>query len=144
MPEAVNESSQYPVLLPPQLPVPDRYVLSDHSLQWGKCITGRNREQACAESTCCGNALSNSHKKNPSKQFTQTGFFLCLWLINQDILSPDFLCCTAYKRIFPDEYNKNQPTYRRITGLVIRKNPFLRSTTKKIRRQDVLIDEPQA
>ena len=45
---------------------------------------------------------------------------------------------------FLDEYNKNQPTYRRITGLVIRKNPFIRSTTKKIRRQDVLIDEPQA
>ena len=40
---------------------------------------------------------------------------------------------------FLDEYNKNQPTYRRITGLVIRKNPFIRSTTKKIRRQDVLI-----
>ena len=45
---------------------------------------------------------------------------------------------------FLDEYNKNQPTYRRITGLVIRKNPFIRSTTKKIMRQDVLIDEPQA
>ena len=45
---------------------------------------------------------------------------------------------------FLDEYNKNQPTYRRITGLVIRKNPFIRNTTKKIRRQDVLIDEPQA
>ena len=43
-----------------------------------------------------------------------------------------------------DEYNKNQPTYRRITGLVVRKNPFIRNTTKKIRRQDVLIDEPQA
>ena len=35
----------------------------------------------------CGNALSTRHKKNPSKQFTQTGFFLCLWLINQDIPS---------------------------------------------------------
>ena len=45
---------------------------------------------------------------------------------------------------FLDEYNKNQPTYRRITGLVIRKNPFIRSTKKKIGRQDVLIDEPQA
>ena len=43
---------------------------------------------------------------------------------------------------FLDEYNKNQPTYRRITGLVVRKNPFIRNTTKKIRRQDVLIDEP--
>jgi long-chain acyl-CoA synthetase len=26
--------------------------------------------------------------------------------------------------------------------LVVRKNPFIRNTTKKIRRQDVLIDEP--
>lgn len=43
---------------------------------------------------------------------------------------------------FLDEYNRNQPTYRRITGLVVRKNPFIRNTTKKIRRQDVLIDEP--
>ena len=43
-----------------------------------------------------------------------------------------------------DEYNKNQPTYRRITGLVVRKNPFIRNTTKKIKRQDVLIDEPLA
>ena len=45
---------------------------------------------------------------------------------------------------FLDEYNRNQPTYRRITGLVIRKNPFIRNTTKKIKRQDVLIDEPLA
>ena len=30
---------------------------------------------------------------------------------------------------FLDEYNKNQPTYRRITGLVVRKNPFIRNTT---------------
>ena len=43
---------------------------------------------------------------------------------------------------FLDEYNRNQPTYRRITGLVVRKNPFIRNTTKKIKRQDVLIDEP--
>lgn len=45
---------------------------------------------------------------------------------------------------FLDEYNRNQPTYRRITGLVVRKNPFIRNTTKKIKRQDVLIDEPLA
>ena len=43
---------------------------------------------------------------------------------------------------FLDEYNKNQPTYRQITGLVVRKNPFLRNTTKKILRTKVLIDEP--
>lgn len=43
---------------------------------------------------------------------------------------------------FLDQYNKNEPTYRRITGLVVRKHPFLRSTTQKIRRQEALIDEP--
>jgi long-chain acyl-CoA synthetase len=43
---------------------------------------------------------------------------------------------------FLDQYNKTQPTYRQITGLVIRKNPFARSSTKKIKRQEALIDEP--
>lgn len=43
---------------------------------------------------------------------------------------------------FLDKYNSDQPTYRRITGLVIRKNPFIRSSTKKIKRQEALIDEP--
>lgn len=43
---------------------------------------------------------------------------------------------------FLDEYNKNQPTYRRITGLIVRKNPFIRSSTKKIKRQEAAIDEP--
>jgi long-chain acyl-CoA synthetase len=43
---------------------------------------------------------------------------------------------------FLDQYNKTQPTYRQITGLVIRKNPFTRSSTKKIKRQEALIDEP--
>lgn len=41
-----------------------------------------------------------------------------------------------------DQYNKNQPTYRQITGLVVRKNPFIRNSTKKIKRQEALIDEP--
>ncbi len=45
---------------------------------------------------------------------------------------------------FLDEYNKNQPTYRRITGLVVRSYPFIRSATKKIKRQEALIDEPPA
>ena len=40
-----------------------------------------------------------------------------------------------------DEYNKNQPTYRQITGLVVRKNPFIKSSTKKIKRAEALIDE---
>lgn len=43
---------------------------------------------------------------------------------------------------FLDQYNKSQPTYRQITGLVVRKNPFIRSSTKKIKRQEALIDEP--
>ena len=37
----------------------------------------------------------------------------------------------AQLQAFLDEYNRNQPTYRRITGLVVRKNPFIRNTTKK-------------
>lgn len=48
----------------------------------------------------------------------------------------------AALQAFLDEYNKNQPTYRQITGLVVRKNPFIRSSTKKIKRQEALIDEP--
>lgn len=42
---------------------------------------------------------------------------------------------------FLDKYNKKQPTYRQITGLVVRKNPFIKSSTKKIKRQEALIDE---
>ena len=41
-----------------------------------------------------------------------------------------------------DEYNSSQPTYRRITHLVIRKNPFMRNTTKKILRQFATEDIP--
>jgi long-chain acyl-CoA synthetase len=41
-----------------------------------------------------------------------------------------------------DQYNKAQPTYRQIMGLVVRENPFARSSTKKIKRQEALIDEP--
>ena len=43
---------------------------------------------------------------------------------------------------FLDNYNKSQPTYRQITGLVVRKNPFIKSTTKKIKRQEAEVDEP--
>lgn len=43
---------------------------------------------------------------------------------------------------FLDKYNKSQPTYRQITGLVVRKNPFTKNTTKKIKRNEVMIDEP--
>ncbi len=37
-----------------------------------------------------------------------------------------------------DEYNKTQPTYRRIIGLDIRKEPFEKSSTKKIKRNLVV------
>jgi long-chain acyl-CoA synthetase len=43
---------------------------------------------------------------------------------------------------FIDKYNKEQPTYRRITGLVIRNNPFIRNATKKILRDKALEDVP--
>ena len=42
---------------------------------------------------------------------------------------------------FLDKYNKGQPSYRQITGLVVRKHPFIKNSTRKIKRQDVLIDE---
>ena len=41
-----------------------------------------------------------------------------------------------------DEYNNAQPTYRRITHLVIRENPFKRNTTRKILRQYADDDVP--
>ncbi len=37
-------------------------------------------------------------------------------------------------RALLDEYNKRQPTYRRVVGLNIRKEPFEKSSTKKIKR----------
>lgn len=42
---------------------------------------------------------------------------------------------------FLDEFNKKQPTYRQITGLVVRKNPFKRNATRKILRQYAEVDE---
>lgn len=41
---------------------------------------------------------------------------------------------------FIDKYNRSQPTYRRITGIVIRSNPFIRNATKKILRDKALED----
>ncbi len=41
---------------------------------------------------------------------------------------------------FLDKYNQSQPTYRRITALVVRKNPFIKNSTRKIKRQEVMID----
>ena len=43
---------------------------------------------------------------------------------------------------FIDEYNISQPTYRRITGLVVRNNPFIRNATSKIVRAKALEDIP--
>ncbi len=59
---------------------------------------------------------------------------------------PEQACCgsesidaeaiQAQLQAFLDEYNRNQPTYRRITGLVVRKKLRLSATQqKKIRRQ---------
>ncbi len=39
-----------------------------------------------------------------------------------------------------DEYNRTQPTYRQITGIVVRKNPFIRSATGKIKRAEAEVD----
>ena len=40
-----------------------------------------------------------------------------------------------------DDYNKTQPSYRAITALNIRKNPFIKNATKKIIRAKIGIDE---
>ncbi len=64
---------------------------------------------------------------------------------DQDVVAAKGLDEEAIKtalQAFIDKYNKKQPTYRQITGLIIRKNPFIRSSTKKIKRQEALIDEP--
>ena len=47
----------------------------------------------------------------------------------------------AYLQNFLDTYNKTQPTYRQITGLVVRKNPFIRNATGKIKRTEAEVDE---
>ena len=39
-----------------------------------------------------------------------------------------------------DTYNRTQPTYRQITGLVVRKNPFIRNATGKIKRTEAEVD----
>lgn len=40
-----------------------------------------------------------------------------------------------------DGYNKTQPSYRAITGLIVRKYPFIKNSTKKIVRAKADIDE---
>lgn len=64
---------------------------------------------------------------------------------DQDVVSAKHMSeekIRAELQAFLDNYNKSQPTYRQITGLVVRKNPFIKSTTKKIKRQEAAIDEP--
>ena len=43
-----------------------------------------------------------------------------------------------------DEYNRTQPTYRHITSIVVRKTPFIRNATGKIKRQDALKENEAA
>ena len=40
-----------------------------------------------------------------------------------------------------DKYNLNQPSYRQITGLVVRQNPFHRNATGKIKRTEAELDD---
>ncbi len=42
-----------------------------------------------------------------------------------------------------DAYNKKQPSYKAIVGLVVRKYPFIKSATKKIKRPLAAVDEPE-
>ncbi len=55
-------------------------------------------------------------------------------------LSADELRDTLQKEI--DAYNAGEPSYRAITALVIRENPFKKSTTHKILRRFAAEDEP--
>ena len=41
-----------------------------------------------------------------------------------------------------DEYNKDQPTYKQLSRLVVRDNPFIKTASRKIIRNEVLRDEP--
>lgn len=43
-----------------------------------------------------------------------------------------------------DGYNKDQPTYKQLSRLVVRRYPFLKNSSRKIIRHEVLRDEPQA
>jgi long-chain acyl-CoA synthetase len=56
-------------------------------------------------------------------------------------LSPDAVQAALQEAI--DRYNKSQPTYRAIIKLVVRKYPFLKSATRKIKRPLAEIDAPE-
>ena len=48
---------------------------------------------------------------------------------------------TSLQKIL-DDYNHDQPTYKQLSRLVIRKNPFAKSSTRKILRSEVMKDVP--
>ena len=63
---------------------------------------------------------------------------------DQDVIQAKALDENAVKSALQgilDAYNGNQPTYRQITGLVVRKTPFHRNATGKIKRTEAEIDE---
>ena len=43
-----------------------------------------------------------------------------------------------------DEFNREQPTYRQLARLVVRQNPFIKNSARKILRTEILRDEPVA
>lgn len=45
---------------------------------------------------------------------------------------------------FISEYNRTQPTYRYVTGLIVRETPFIRNTTGKIKRTEATKENPAA
>ncbi len=64
---------------------------------------------------------------------------------DQDVLKAKSIAKEAVNSLLQDMldlYNKEQPTYRRITGLVVRENPFIRNTTGKIKRTEATVDQP--
>lgn len=66
---------------------------------------------------------------------------------NQDVVAAKGLEGEQVKAALQDmldAYNANQPSYRQIVGLVVRENPFVKTATRKIKRTEVLIDEPIA
>ena len=50
---------------------------------------------------------------------------------------------TAALQKILDAYNKTQPTYKQLSRLVVRKNPFFKNASRKIIRHEVLRDEPE-
>ncbi len=56
---------------------------------------------------------------------------------DQDVISARGLSAEVVQeslQVFIDSYNRSQPSYRHITSLVVREDPFIRNTTGKIKR----------